>query len=82
MFGFTLNYLNSMHICVSNRVTSVVTVRNQPFFLNVLHIFTSLDGKHFSIVSHSKNIVQKTTGLVVQKPVMLARCSNKCVCWM
>jgi len=81
MFGFTMNYLNSMHICVSDHVTSVATGGNQPYFLNVLRIFTSLRGKHFRIVSHNKSMVQKTTGLVVQKPVMLARHSNKYVCW-
>jgi len=81
MFGFTMNYLNSMHSCVSDHMTFVAIVCNQPYFLNVLRIFTSLGWKHFSIVSHNKSIVQKTTGLVVQKPVMLARCSNKYVCW-
>jgi hypothetical protein len=44
-------------------------------------IFTSLGRKEFSIVSHNKSVVHTTTGLVVQKLVMLAICSNKYICW-
>jgi len=36
MFGFTMNHLYSKHICVSDHVTSMATLRHQSYFLNVL----------------------------------------------